>query len=125
MKDQIEERSSQLVCNLSSLSQRSWVQILFKPEFFFRLSFRNCLSCILTARIFLLFDVYRLAYRLAINQGKIQLKDRCMCGENWLNTIDNVTGALYIRQTFILKGDDIYEIITSNIKNMTSVVYTF
>ena len=28
------------------VSQRSWVQIPFKPEFFFRLNFRNCLSCV-------------------------------------------------------------------------------
>ena len=42
---------------MTSASQRSWVRIPFKPEFFFRLSFRNCLSCVVTARIFLLFDL--------------------------------------------------------------------
>ena len=38
-------------------SQRSWVRIPFKPEFFSRLSFRNCLSCVVIARIFLLSEV--------------------------------------------------------------------
>ena len=47
MKDQIEERSSQLLRNLSSCE---------KLEIFFRLSFRNWLSCVVTARIFLLFE---------------------------------------------------------------------
>ena len=36
----------------------SLVRTPFKPKFsFFRLSFRYCLSCVLTARMFLLFDV--------------------------------------------------------------------
>ena len=30
---------------------------------FFRLSFRNCLSCVVTARIFLLFDIWHVRYR--------------------------------------------------------------
>ena len=47
MKDQIEERSSQLLRNLSSCEKKAWKK--------FRLSFRNCLSCVVTARIFLLF----------------------------------------------------------------------
>ena len=33
------------------------VRIPFKPDFFFMLSFCNCLSCVVTARIFLLFDL--------------------------------------------------------------------
>ena len=49
MKDQIEERSSQLLRNLSSCEKKAWKK--------FRLSFRNCLSCVVTARIFLLFDL--------------------------------------------------------------------
>ena len=44
MKDQIEERSSQLLRNLSSCEKKA------------RLSFCNCLSCVVTARIFLLFE---------------------------------------------------------------------
>ena len=31
---------------MTSAIPRSWVQIPFKPELFFRLSFRNCLSCV-------------------------------------------------------------------------------
>ena len=48
-----EGRSSQLYTQLMQLrkeslmaSQRSRVRILYKPEFFFRLSFRNCISCV-------------------------------------------------------------------------------
>ena len=40
-----------------SLIAQLWVRIPFKPEFFFRLSFRNWISCVVTARIFLLFDL--------------------------------------------------------------------
>ena len=93
MKDQREERSSQLVRNLSSCeniyihlfilhgyitnSQYDQLPVGLIPQLvehctgiaevmgsnpvqawiFFRLSFRNCLSCVLTARIFLLFDL--------------------------------------------------------------------
>ena len=34
------------------MSQRSRVRIPLKPEFFFRLLFRNCLNCVSTAKIF-------------------------------------------------------------------------
>ena len=36
----------------SPVSQRSRVRIPLKPEFFFRLLFRNCLNCVSTAKIF-------------------------------------------------------------------------
>ena len=49
MKDHIEEGSSQLLHNLISCGKNIYI--------LFRLSFRNCLSCVVTARIFLLFDV--------------------------------------------------------------------
>ena len=63
IKDQIEERSSQLLRNLSSCEKKAWKKFkllgsnLVQAWIFFRLSFRNCLSCVVTARIFLLFDL--------------------------------------------------------------------
>ena len=84
MKDQIEERSSQLLRNLSSCEKKAWKKFRLERDpvgliaqlvehstgivevmgsnpvqawIFFRLSFRNCLSCVVTARIFLLFDL--------------------------------------------------------------------
>ena len=74
MKDQIEERSSQLLRNLSGAEKKGCMKKIqactgiaevmgSNPVqawiFFFRLSFRNCLSCVVTARIFLLFDFIR------------------------------------------------------------------
>ena len=102
MKDQIEERSSQLLRNLSSCEKKAWKKIYVSHIYihlfilhgyitnsqydqlpdgliaqlveyctgiaevmgsnpvqawiFFRLSFRNCSSCVVTARIFLLFE---------------------------------------------------------------------
>ena len=58
IKSQYDQVPVDLIAQLvvtSPASQRSWVRIPFKPEFVFRLHFRNCLSCVVTARIFLLF----------------------------------------------------------------------
>ena len=42
------------------------VRIPYKPEFFFRLSFRNCKSCVYTAMIFFFLKYVILRYHAAL-----------------------------------------------------------
>ena len=54
---QLASLIAQLVEHCTGIAEVMGLNPILRPEFFFRLSFRNSLSCVLTVRIFLLFDI--------------------------------------------------------------------
>ena len=94
-------------------SQGTWVRIPFTPEFYFilfyfvlfcflRLSFCNCLNCVVTARIFLLFDlssaVQNICFiylHLLIHPSRVYYELTLWPDPSWLDSSVSVGRALH------------------------------
>ena len=102
MKDQIEERSSQLLRNLSSCEKKAWKKFRLEQDSNPWLSFHNCWSCVVTARIFLLFDISSAAQNICfkylhlfIHPSWVYYELTIWPAPSWLDTCSSIGRALH------------------------------